>query len=165
MRQTLKLILIFSCIFVSCKDTTEETRNDIPSSQVDSSQITQKVIAGIISGDTLIVIRKAAVFIQPDSLNIEVRKKAVGEKNFYAGADDYLYYINASHEFLDTNNVTILDANGKKYLKFIYDDKTHQTLKLDTLPDLLNIYFFIPSKKAKQIDMTIIVDEYKTYFK
>jgi hypothetical protein len=40
-----------------------------------------------------------------------------------------------------------------------------QVVRLDTLPELWNIYLFDGKTKPKQIDMTAIDEEYKSYFK
>jgi hypothetical protein len=70
-----------------------------------------------------------------------------------------------SYDFLDSSKIIVLDAKNKKYLKFIYSDKTQNLIKLDTLPELWGIYFFKPSKKEKLIDITSTEDEFKIYFK
>lgn len=83
---------------------------------------------------------------------------------FYTSDDDYLFHMHLSQEFLDSTKLTILDAQDKKFVKFISNDKTQEVINIDELPDLWNIYFFDPSTKAKQVDMTMIDDEYKNYF-
>jgi len=115
--------------------------------------------------DTLIIDRQAAVFYQPDSLQIEKRMKEVGEADFRAGADDYIYYVNTSVEYLEKRGLPVLDAKNKKYLKFVLTDKQHQVIKLDTLEELWGIYLFAPKKSVYAADMTIIEDEYKSYYK
>jgi hypothetical protein len=58
----------------------------------------------------------------------------------------------------------VLDAKNKKYLKFVLADKRVQLIKLDTLEELWGMYLFDPKKKAYAADMTIIEDEYKSYY-
>lgn len=122
-------------------------------------------IARLLSSDTLIVDKQAAVFIEPDSLRIEERKREIGEENFYTETDDYLYYTNRAREFLDSVKLTVLNAKGKKFIKFVRSDKTQQIINIKKLPDLWSIYFFDPKEKAKQVDITSIDEEYKIYFK
>ena len=115
--------------------------------------------------DTLIIDRQAAVFYQPDSFQLEKRMKEVDEADFRAGADDYIYYINTSVEYLEKEGLPVLDAKNKKYLKFVLTDKQDQVIKLDTLEELWGIYLFDPKKSVYAADMTIIEDEYKRYYK
>lgn len=172
MGHTLKPILLFSLALASCADSSHQDRITIKSTQVDTTHQSDTTHRGlsstttnVTSNDTLFVDRKAAVFIEPDSLQIEKSKKQVGEEDFYTGADDYLFYINTAHKFLDSINLTTLNSKDKKFVKFIHSDKTYQVLKLDMLDELWSIYFFDPTKKAKQVDMTTIDEEYKSYFR
>jgi hypothetical protein len=172
MGHTLKLIVLISLTFASCADGSHKGTTFIKSSQGDTTlktDTTHRTLTASTTNsptnDTLIIDRKAAVFIEPDSLQIEKRKKQVGEENFYTGADDYLFYMNTAHEFLDSVKLTTLSAKDKMFIKFIRSDKTQEVIKLDKLDELWSIYFFDPMKKAKQVDMTIIDEEYKSYFK
>ena len=172
MGHTLKLIVLLSLTIASCADSSHKETTSIKSSQEDitfQTDTTHRILTASptnsANNDTLIVDRQTAVFIEPDNLQIEKRKKQVGEEDFYTGADDYLFYMNAAHEFLDSFKLTILNAKDKKFVKFIHSDKTQQIIGLDKLDELWSIYFFDPTKKAKQVDMTMIVEEYKSYFK
>jgi len=115
--------------------------------------------------DTLIVNSRAAVFITPDSLQMEERRKQVGEDNFQIGMDDYAFYMNEAYEFLSAEKMTILETTGKKYIKFLLKDKAPKLIQIEKLPELWSIYFFDPRKRAKEIDMINIKEAYKNYFK
>ena len=171
MGHTLKLMVLLCLTLASCADRSHQDTASIKSMQGDTTFQTdtthQAMDASAINSrnnDTLIVDRQGAVFIEPDSLGIEKRKKQIGEKNFYIGADDYLFYMHTSHDFLDSVKLKIRYAKDKKFVKFIRSDQTEQIIKLDTLPELWSVYLFDPTKKAKQVDMTIIDEEYKSYF-
>src|SRR5690606_8542978 len=71
-----------------------------------------------LQSDTLIVDKWAAVFVEPDSLRIEKRKKEIGEEDFHIIADDYLFYMYKSYEFLDSIKLTIITTKGEKFIKF-----------------------------------------------
>lgn len=105
------------------------------------------------------------MFYEPASAQIEKRKKAIGEDDFYTGVEDYAYYLNAAHDYLDSTKLPLLDAKGKQFLKFISNNQTEQIIKLDTLPELWGIYLFNSAKSAKAINITMIEEEYKSYFK
>jgi len=114
--------------------------------------------------DTLVVTQNAAVFYEPDSLQMERRKKEVGEENFYIGADDYLFYLNETYEYLEKENLPILLTQNKKYVKFVGADSKATLIKLDTLSELWGVFFFDIKKAPQQVDMTMIEEEYKSYY-
>ena len=161
---TLKLMLLLFLTLSSCSTKTDKGKTDLPQTAVESSNTLEKKPLTVDNSDTLVIDRKAAVFYSPDTTQIERRKKEVGEDNFYAGADDYLNYMQTSQDFLDSVNLPIVDAKDNKYLKFIRFDKVQNVVKMDTLPELWGIYLFNPSKKEKLVDMTMIDEEYKNYF-
>ena len=61
--------------------------------------------------------------------------------------------------------VKTIFAKDKKFIKFISNNNVQQVIRLDTLPELWNIYLFDGKTKPKQIDMSAIDEEYKSYFK
>jgi hypothetical protein len=173
MQPSLKFLLLFSFILSSCatNDKNQETNTETNLSsadtahQVDTSQkqlVTKKLSS---DSDTLTIATKSAVFYQPDSLQIEKRMKETGEENFRAGADDYIYYVNTSADYLEKQGLPVIDAKNKKYLKFIMADKKVQLIKLDTLAELWGMYLFDPTKTPNFADITVIEDDYKRYFK
>lgn len=146
-------LMAFNLTLVSCTHGFQQNKL-----HTDTEQTTLK-------SDTLIVDKWAAVFVEPDSLRIEKRKKEIGEEDFYIVADDYLFYMYKSYEFLDSIKLTIITTKGEKFIKFVHHDKMQQIIQLDTIPELWNIYLFEPKSKAKKIDMTNIEEEYKNYLK
>ncbi|PKP05077.1 MAG: hypothetical protein CVU11_01390 [Bacteroidetes bacterium HGW-Bacteroidetes-6] len=114
--------------------------------------------------DTINIEKVSAVFISPDSLQTEKRKQEVGEEDFYAGADDYLYYMSIASGYLDSQKLPIVEISGHKYIRFVGNDKQTQLVCTDTLSELWTIYFFDPAKKAMQVNMTVIEHEYADYF-
>ena len=172
MQAQLKFLLLSAVIIFSCtaNDQKQGRNSDTKISSDDTipkpdSIKTQTAKTSSSNRDTLIIDREAAVFYQPDSLQIEKRMNQAGEADFRAGAGDYIYYLNESAEYLKKQGIRVLDAKGKKYLKFILANKQVQLIKLDTLKELWGMYLFDPKKKPYAADITIIEDEYKTYSK
>jgi len=167
-----RLLVLLSLTVFSC--VTNDERQENKSATSDSSgEKTQKVDtiksqralrSSTLETDTLTIDMKAAVFYQPDSLQMEKRMKEVGEAEFRMGADDYIYYVNMSVEYLEKQDLKVYDAKNKKYLKFLLADKRVKVIKLDSLKELWGMYFFDPKKMPYAADMTIIEDEYKNYF-
>lgn len=173
MQPSLKFLLLFSLTISSCaaNDQKQETKSETRISSVDTTQhvdmsqkqfVTKKLPS---DSDTLTIDTKSAVFYQPDNIQIERRMKETGEENFRAGADDYIYYVNTSADYLEKQGLSVIDAKNKKYLKFIMADKKVQLVKLDTLSELWGMYLFVPTKTPHFADITVIEDDYKNYFK
>ena len=173
MRPTFNHFLFFVLTLSSCatKDNKQEVKTEVQYSTTDTTQqsysqqtnLDIKEIEG--NSDTLMIDTKAAVFFQPDSLQMKKRMKEVGERDFRAGADDYIYYINISAKYLEKQGLIVMDAKGKKYLKFVKSDKKEQVVRLDTLNDLWGMYLFEPQKKPHYADIIEIENDYKNYFK
>jgi hypothetical protein len=149
----------------------QEPKAGTPASGGETSQKLGTAKAAIVkepspsNSDTFIIDKKAAVFYQPDSMQIAQRMKEVGAVDFRAGADDYIYYVNTSAEYLEKQGLPVLDAKNKKYLKFLLADRKPRVIKLDTLEELWGMYFFDPKKYPYAADITMIEDEYKSYYK
>ena len=163
---TLKYLPLLLLTVTSCSGKIEKKdKASLQESLIDTSGKVKDTLANVDNSDTLIIDRKAAVFYLPDSLQIEKRKKEIGEENFYIGADDYLNYLHTSNDFLDSVKLPVLYAENKKYLKFIGNNNSQTIIRLDTLSELWGIYLYDPGKKEKLVDMLTIEEEYNNYFK
>ncbi len=117
------------------------------------------------NADTLVIRSKCALVYEPTEKNIEKRKKEVGEEDFYVGADDFLYYINESTEFLKSKNVTIVTTENDKILKFILNDGSIVVKNLDLEKEMFGIYLFDPRKEPQKIDITATREEFESFIK
>ncbi|WP_276979926.1 hypothetical protein [Flavobacterium filum] len=159
--QTL-LIGLNTINFAACN----QTKND--NAKIDSADTAKKAASQVIveatNSDTLFVDQTCAVIVSADSMQIEKRKKELGQ-DFYLGADDYAFYLNETQTFFDSVKLKTIDCNGKKFLKFVYADKKQELINLTNLDELWKVYLFDPKRKSKSVDMTMIDEEYKNYFK
>lgn len=158
------IIILF--LVVACNEKKQQS-NNTGTIQVTQAAIPKKELSensSLLTNDAIIVEEKSAVFVFPDSLRIEKRKKEIGAETFFSGADDYAFYINNAAEFLDSVKMNTIDARGKRFIKFVHKNNSSETIKLEILPELWEIYFFDPRKKAIKIDMTNIEESYKKYF-
>jgi hypothetical protein len=173
MQPSLRLLLLFSLTVFSCgaNDQKQEPKSDTnilsadTTRKADTSKTQIATQTSSSSTDTLTIERKAAVFYQPDSLQIEKHMKQAGEADFRAGMDDYIYYINTSAEYLEKQGLPVIDAKNKKYLKFVMADNKEKLIKLDTLEELWGMYLFDPKKKPYYADIIEIEEDYKNYYK
>lgn len=173
MQTSLKFLLLFSFAISSCatKDQKQETKSETHIFSIDTAQKIDAIQKQFASkklsseSDTLTINTKSAVFYQPDSLQIEKRMKESGEEAFRAGADDYVYHVNTSANYLEKQGLPVIESKNKKYIQFIMKDKKVKLIKLDTLPELWGMYLFDPMKMPHYADITLIERDYKSYFK
>ena len=160
------LLLICSLIISACdhNDLKQTEKSGKLVSRSDSTQKQSIASDPYAHKDTLTIALKAAVLFQPDSSQIQRRMKEVGEEDFRAGADDYIYYINTSAEYLEQQGLPVIDAKGRKYISFVQANGAVQVVKPDTLPELWGIYLFDPKKTPYYADITLIEEDYKKYF-
>jgi hypothetical protein len=170
MRPSLKLTLFISILALSCTNNGQKISPAAKGSNSDSTHTIHSDVKGsgvkkqLISNDTLTVTEKGAVFYSPSSSRINKMKKERGE-DFYVAADDNMYYMSTARDFLEQQKLAIMDNKDKKYIKFVFADKLSQVIKLDTVSQPWGIYFFDPSKRLYQADITMIQEEYKNFFK
>jgi hypothetical protein len=115
--------------------------------------------------DTLEIDKNAAVFYNPDSMQLEKWKKDIGEKDFETVADDWASYMNSSSEYLKTTDLPVIDASDKKVLKFVKADHSITVVRLDTLSNYWGMYLFSTAKEPQYADIIMMEDSYKKYFK
>ncbi|MDD5150735.1 MAG: hypothetical protein PHC28_09730 [Flavobacterium sp.] len=115
--------------------------------------------------DTIVIKNQTAIIIEPTDKQIEKRKKAVGEEDFYIGVDDYMFYLNESTETFRKNKLKVLNIKSGKIIKFEMETGNNAILELNDEDELWQIYLFDPKLKPKKIDMTDSENEYKNYFK
>ncbi len=165
-----KYILSLFCLLViiSCNENKKEVEKNFASdiqNSIATKSIESKVLLANMNKDTLVINSKCALVYEPTEKNIEKRKKEVGEEDFYVGADDFLYYINESTEFLKSKNVTIVTTENDKKLKFILNDGSVVIKNLDLEKDIFGIYLFDTKSEPKKIDIVSTKEEYETYMK
>jgi hypothetical protein len=115
--------------------------------------------------ETLVIDKNAAVFYNPDSAQMEKWKKEAGGKNFETVIDDWSSYMNSSSEYLTTTGLPVIDASGKKLLKFVKADHSVTEVRLDTLSNYWGMYLFSTAKEPQYADIIMMEESYKKYFK
>lgn len=114
--------------------------------------------------DTLIITTKCAVRIDLDTIQLDKLREKNGEDNFYIGADDNVYYSYIADSVLKAKDMVVVANKKQKYLKFVRNNGAATLIKIDTLPQPSNYYFFEPGKAPYQPDITDIKAEYQRYF-
>jgi hypothetical protein len=116
------------------------------------------------SSDTLVVRHKCAVQYSPDLIAREKLKVELGEAAFLQASEDYHHFMRKATIFLDLAHLKIIEAKGKKYIRFLYSDKSQRIIELENLPNPWGLIFFDGSKTPKTIDITLVEMEYANYF-
>ena len=83
MRLTL-IVVVLGLTLTSCADDSQNSQDDAIQRGKTKQEKLFASLTHSTSQDTLVIDRPAAVFVEPDSLGIEKRKKEVDEENFYA---------------------------------------------------------------------------------
>ncbi len=114
--------------------------------------------------DTLKVYKKCAVFFSQDTLEIRKRKKEMGEEEFYAGADDYVYYQGIALHYLDSVKLPVFYMRNEKVVVFINGKRPVYTAKINAEPELMGAFFYDPPKEVLKPELLDINEEYNSYF-
>jgi hypothetical protein len=146
----------------------EESRAISNPAEVDSDNyepvFNDFLISAAPQSDFMLIDKPAAIFIGPDSLQIERMKKEQGEESFYTIADDNIYYEYEAKEFLRKKNLGIIDLD-KRYLKFKLNNGTELFFDSESEknPGWVTI-LFDPKQQPKIINPTETEEEFQKYF-
>ena len=160
-----KSILFALFTIISCNQKENHSEENlkgaktIENRKVENTESSKNVI------DTISVKSQIAIIIEPTEMQIEKRKKEVGEEDFYIGADDYMFYINESTKTFNKNKLKVLNIKNDKIINFEFENGNNAILELNEEGELWKVYLFDPKLKPKKIDMTDSENEYKNYFK
>jgi hypothetical protein len=169
--QYFTLVALLGLVLTACADNASSdaaTRSE-PAAAIAKRDTAKQMPAiapiAVKANDTLVIKKKAAIFIRPSDARIEKEKKKGDAEGFATITNDYLYYMATAQEFLDSVKVPIVDVSNEKFIRFTANNKKSQLIEVSKLPELWSIYLFEPGKNAKQVDMTMIEEEYGSYFK
>ena len=160
-----KSILFALFTIISCNQKENHSEENlkgaktIENRKVENTESSKNVI------DTISVKSQIAIIIEPTEMQIEKRKKEVGEEDFYIGADDYMFYINESTKTFNKNKLKVLNIKNDKIINFEFENGNNAILEFNEEGELWKVYLFDPKLKPKKIDMTDSENEYKNYFK
>nr|WP_315232947.1 hypothetical protein [uncultured Flavobacterium sp.] len=165
-----KLISLALFTLISCNQVVNHNEENLNSVKtISGKKVENKKIENTETSknkiDTIVIKKQIAIIVEPTDKQIEKRKKAIGEEDFYIGADDYMFYLNESTETFRKNKLKVLNIKNGKIIKFEMENGNNAILELNDEDELWQIFFFDPKLRPKKIDMTDSENEYKTYFK
>ncbi len=117
--------------------------------------------------DSLVISVSAAVFYQPDSVQLEKFKTISSKAVFETTTHESFYQMRNAKMVLKKYwpQIEIHEAVRIRYLKFIKEDKAITIIDLDTKPDIYGLFLFNPKKEPVFADMMNIDTALGFYFK
>jgi hypothetical protein len=159
------LLCVIFCFMYSCKQ--PSSKKNIPAEKITEHQDTvRKKPPGSFS-DTLIIHFPAAVFYNPDSLQL-LKIKEITAKNEYETEVHNCFYLMRNARMVLKKywpQIHIIEAPANRYLLFVKKDKSKTCIDLNTKGDMCGIFLFDPEKEPELIDMMNIDTALGFYFK
>ena len=155
--------LVISLQFVSCSNSVRQNKEDAVNDEYIDT-IPSKPAATFT--DTIIIDFPAAVFYNPDSLQLQKIKAITDTMVFQSIIHDCLYQMRNSRNILRQNwpKIKIVEISNVRYIVFKPVNGMNECIDLNTKNDPCGIFIFDGHKKARLVDMTNIESELGLYF-
>ncbi len=158
-------LMVFICF--SCNS--NEGSSNVIKDSVNSKEITKTLPKKPPSSfaDTLVINVPAAVFYQPDSIQLS-RMKAITDSMIFDGTmHEYFYQMRNARIVIKKNwpRIQIIEAVKYKYLLFVKKDKSFDCIDLDTRKDSHGLFLFDAVKAPEAVDMMNIESFMGFYFR
>ena len=117
--------------------------------------------------DTLIINFPAAVFYQPDSIQLSLIKAQTDSMSFDGNMHEYFYQMRNARIVLKKTwpGLTIIESTKNRFLLFIKKNNTPECIDLDTKNESHGLFVFDGKKTPLPVDMTNIETEISFYLK
>ena len=154
---------LFIISLVSCSETTNKNKSKGMTSPAQENVITKPPSSFT---DTLIIDFPAAVFYNPDSIQLEKIKSNTDSMIFNSLTHEYFYQMKYSRQTIQQNwpGIKIIDISKMRYILFKLKSREEECIDLNTKNDFCGILLFDGKKKSKLADMTNIDSELGFYF-
>lgn len=116
--------------------------------------------------NTLIITTAAAVFYNPDSLQLEKIKLTYKPAVFESVTHEYFYQMRNARIVLKKfwGRLRIIETSNARYLQFLRADKSSTIIDLNTVGDISGMFLFDPKKEPLLIDMMNVDTELGFYY-
>ncbi|OIR05091.1 hypothetical protein GALL_129070 [mine drainage metagenome] len=158
------LIMVALCsLYISCN---EHPKHDKVISATDTLAVKHGKKPGSSFSDTLVIKNAAAVFYNPDSVQLEKIKKLNKPMEFSSLTHQNFYLMRNAKIVLSKYwpGLKIIEVNKIRYLLFVKKDQSKILIDLDTKDDIAGIILFNKIKDPQLIDMMNIDTELNFYF-
>lgn len=113
--------------------------------------------------DTLIIKGVCVVLFSPDSTKVRQLKNNYGLENFYIMADDNLWYLSQAREFLQSNEMKIVETKTKT-IQFIDSTGNKTEVLISNLDVSWGCILFDGRNAPKHVGLVGISEHYFNYF-
>ncbi len=130
-----------------------------------SAPVNKKPPSGFI--DTLVINSNAAVFYNPDSVQLKKIKAITGKMVFESNTHDCFFQMRNARIVLKQYwpKIQIIEVSSYRYLLFNKMNKNPTVIDLDSKNDMCGIFLFNTLKEPLLIDMMNVDTELEFYFK
>ena len=117
--------------------------------------------------DTLMINFPAAVFYQPDSIQLSRIKEQTDPMAFDGTMHEYFYQMRNARMVIKKTwpGLTIIESTKYRFLLFIKKNNTREHIDLDTKSDSHGLFVFNVKRSPLMVDMTNIETEISFYLK
>jgi hypothetical protein len=116
--------------------------------------------------DTLIIRVSAAVFYNPDSIQLQKIKEMVTKNEYESSIHDCYYQMRNARNLIKQSwsGIHIIETSTNRYLVFVKADKTKTVIDLNIIGDTCGIILFDGKKEPELADMMNIDTALGFYF-
>jgi hypothetical protein len=157
-------ILAFMLFVFSCSQTPEKRNQQVKKDQAPKPLIIKKPPSSF--NDTVVIDREAAVFYNPDSLQMQ-KIKSVNEERVYATiTHDCFYMMQNARDVIRKfwPRIRIVEVVRARYLLFVRNNKNKICIDLNAKNNICGLFLFDPKKNPELADMPNINTSLGFYF-
>ena len=158
----------FFCAFIFSCNNNAGSKNEGKNSTVSTKTVKKRAAKppGTYS-DTLMINAAAAVFYQPDPVQLAKIKEVTDSAVFDGEMHEYFYEMRNARMVIRKTwlSLSIIESEKNRYLMFIKKDKTNECIDLDMRNDSHGLFIFDGKKSPLPIDMTNLETGISFYLK
>ena len=163
----IRFLFIISIFLLACTSKKESSKKELPNSNKPDSISTAYQKPSSSSNDTLVINSTAAVFYNPDSLQLHRIKDLMKKEQYETEVHNCFYLMRNARMVLKKYwpQIHIIETSQDRFLLFIKSDKTSSCVDLNTKRDMCGIFLFNGKKEPELIDMMNVDTALEFYFK
>jgi hypothetical protein len=157
------LYFLVVIISLSCSDSHRQT---YPAQNKIENKASKKSKPPASFSDTMKIDFPAAVFYNPDSLQLEKIKEVTPKNEFESDVHNCFYLMRNARVVLKKYwpQIHIIETSRNRYLLFVKADKNHAFIDLNSKGDMCGIFLFDGKKEPELADMMNIDTALGFYF-
>ncbi len=156
-------VLILAVVHICCSDPVNQRRNVEKQAQAGKERIRKPVSS---YPDTIHVNVPAAVFYNPDSMQLRKIKEILEKQNFETALHECFYQMRNARQVLKKYypDIKIIEISTARYLFFHKTGGRNEVVDLDQENEFCGIFLFDGSQSPQHVEMMNIETELGFYF-